>query len=259
MRAEIQDVIDEINSHYARVEQIKRFEILPHELSQEAGELTPTLKIKRNVVQDKYTDTLDAIYRRPDNSTLSRRSKRLSASAGKGVDHIVLVADRSRDARVASAHTRTASSISRPGWRLLVDRDPLQAREGTRRVDRDASGQRDPAIAPGGRDRSTSARPRPPTRASMPPTRRDDQRARRRSRPPTGLRPPAAARPCCAPSVGEPRPVIEDRGAVSGVPDRPAGAIGDPISTRRRASPSRSPPADPGRARKRPRPRAPSS
>ena len=69
MRAEIQDVIDEINSHYARVEQIKRFEILPHELSQETGELTPTLKIKRNVVQDKYADSVDAIYRRPDQST----------------------------------------------------------------------------------------------------------------------------------------------------------------------------------------------
>ena len=63
------DVIDEVNSHYARVEQIKRFEILPDELSQPTGELTPTLKIKRNVVQDKYADTIDAIYRRPDDST----------------------------------------------------------------------------------------------------------------------------------------------------------------------------------------------
>jgi long-chain acyl-CoA synthetase len=68
MRAEIQTAIDEINSHYARVEQIKRFEILPSELSQQAGELTPTLKVKRKIVQDKFADTIDAIYRRPDES-----------------------------------------------------------------------------------------------------------------------------------------------------------------------------------------------
>jgi long-chain acyl-CoA synthetase len=68
MRAEVQNAIDEVNSHYSRVEQIKRFEILPHDLSQQTGELTPTMKVKRNVVQDKYADTIDAIYRRPDDS-----------------------------------------------------------------------------------------------------------------------------------------------------------------------------------------------
>ena len=62
MRAEIQTAIDEINSHYAPVEQIKRFEILPKDFSQPTGELTPTLKIKRSIVHHKYAETIDAIY-----------------------------------------------------------------------------------------------------------------------------------------------------------------------------------------------------
>ncbi|MGO9901459.1 MAG: AMP-dependent synthetase/ligase [Solirubrobacteraceae bacterium] len=65
MRAEIQTAIDEVNSHYAPVEQIKRFEILPEDFSQPTGELTPTLKVKRNIVRQKYAATIDAIYRGP--------------------------------------------------------------------------------------------------------------------------------------------------------------------------------------------------
>ena len=65
MRAELQTAIDNVNSHYASVEQIKRFEILSEDLSQPTGELTPTLKVKRNIVQQKHAETIDAIYRSP--------------------------------------------------------------------------------------------------------------------------------------------------------------------------------------------------
>ena len=62
MRALIQKHIDEMNQKFARVEQVKKFEILPADLSQEGGELTPTLKVKRNVVADKYESDIEALY-----------------------------------------------------------------------------------------------------------------------------------------------------------------------------------------------------
>jgi long-chain acyl-CoA synthetase len=62
VRAEIQKAVDEVNSHVGPVEQIKRFEILPRDFSQEGGELTPTLKVKRNVVREKYTGVIDEVY-----------------------------------------------------------------------------------------------------------------------------------------------------------------------------------------------------
>src|SRR5215216_5124574 len=65
VRAEMQTAIDEVNSHVGPVEQIKRFEILDHDLSQETGELTPTLKVKRNVVHEKFAGVVDRIYSGP--------------------------------------------------------------------------------------------------------------------------------------------------------------------------------------------------
>ena len=65
VRAEVQKAVDEVNSHVGPVEQIKRFEILDHDLSQETGELTPTLKVKRNVVHEKYADVVDRVYDAP--------------------------------------------------------------------------------------------------------------------------------------------------------------------------------------------------
>jgi len=62
MREVIQEHIDKINEKFARVEQVKKFEILPQDLSQEGGELTPTLKVKRNVVADKYEGEVEKLY-----------------------------------------------------------------------------------------------------------------------------------------------------------------------------------------------------
>ncbi len=56
--------VERVNSRYAQVEQVKKYAILDHDLSQETGELTPTLKVKRAVVAEKYADLLDSLYTR---------------------------------------------------------------------------------------------------------------------------------------------------------------------------------------------------
>ena len=62
VRALVQAELDAANEKYARVEQVKRFFVLDHDLSQETGELTPTLKVKRNVVYDLYAERFDELY-----------------------------------------------------------------------------------------------------------------------------------------------------------------------------------------------------
>jgi len=63
VRALVEKELDRANANYARVEQIKKFTILDHDLSIETGELTPTLKVKRNVVNERYQDVFEEMYR----------------------------------------------------------------------------------------------------------------------------------------------------------------------------------------------------
>ena len=62
VRAELEKHIEEVNTHFARVEQVKRFHVLPVDLSQEGGELTPTMKLKRPVIASKYADQIEELY-----------------------------------------------------------------------------------------------------------------------------------------------------------------------------------------------------
>jgi len=59
----IQDVIDAVNKKFARVEQVKKFWLLETQLTAEDEELTPTMKLKRKLVQQKYAEQIEAMYR----------------------------------------------------------------------------------------------------------------------------------------------------------------------------------------------------
>ncbi|HYC40587.1 MAG TPA: long-chain fatty acid--CoA ligase [Chitinophagaceae bacterium] len=58
----VRDTVDRYNQHFNQVEQVKRFELLPGEWTIDGGELTPTLKLKRKVIMEKYRDAIERIY-----------------------------------------------------------------------------------------------------------------------------------------------------------------------------------------------------
>ncbi|WP_026924506.1 AMP-dependent synthetase/ligase [Glycomyces arizonensis] len=60
--AELQAQVDLANATVSRAEQIKRFRVIPVELSEDAGEITPSTKVKRHVVVKKYSDEINALY-----------------------------------------------------------------------------------------------------------------------------------------------------------------------------------------------------
>jgi long-chain acyl-CoA synthetase len=62
MKEHIADIVKEKSRDLASFETIKKFEILPEDLSLEAGEVTPTLKVKRRFVLEKYRELLETMY-----------------------------------------------------------------------------------------------------------------------------------------------------------------------------------------------------
>jgi long-chain acyl-CoA synthetase len=57
-----QELVDDVNRDRVRVEQIKRFAILPRDFSQDEGEITPTLKLRRKVVHEHFADDIERLY-----------------------------------------------------------------------------------------------------------------------------------------------------------------------------------------------------
>jgi long-chain acyl-CoA synthetase len=59
----VRRIVDGVNVHLASYAQIKRFAVLPGDFTQESGELTPTMKVKRREVRQKYADVIESMYR----------------------------------------------------------------------------------------------------------------------------------------------------------------------------------------------------
>jgi long-chain acyl-CoA synthetase len=62
LRAEIGAVVESANNSVSRAESIREFVILPQDLSIENGDLTPTLKVRRSVVESAHAAAIEAIY-----------------------------------------------------------------------------------------------------------------------------------------------------------------------------------------------------
>jgi long-chain acyl-CoA synthetase len=66
VKERMQKEVDLYNAFFGNWEQLKKFVLLPNELSIEKNELTPTLKLKRKVIMEKYADAIERIYAERD-------------------------------------------------------------------------------------------------------------------------------------------------------------------------------------------------
>ncbi|MDX6659708.1 MAG: long-chain acyl-CoA synthetase, partial [Solirubrobacteraceae bacterium] len=62
VHAAVQEGVDAANEHLARVEQLKKFTIVPGDWEPGGDELTPTMKLKRKPIDEKYRDEIEAMY-----------------------------------------------------------------------------------------------------------------------------------------------------------------------------------------------------
>ena len=62
LRAELQQAVDEANVDLARFEQIKRFAVLPRDFSAEEDEITPTMKLRRKIITERFSEHIDSLY-----------------------------------------------------------------------------------------------------------------------------------------------------------------------------------------------------
>jgi long-chain acyl-CoA synthetase len=63
VRGVLQREVDDVNARFARIEQVKRFDVLPQDLTLATGELTPTMKVKRALVTERHAPAVEALYR----------------------------------------------------------------------------------------------------------------------------------------------------------------------------------------------------
>ena len=112
VRAAIGTVVEEANARFARIEQIKRFAILPHDLTQAGGELTPTLKVKRRVVYERYATSSTACMGEPAPAGSTRSGPPAGRSASRCATGRRWRSGRS--ARPTSSSCATASRGSAP-------------------------------------------------------------------------------------------------------------------------------------------------
>jgi long-chain acyl-CoA synthetase len=62
VRSLFQKIVDDLNAGLAQYEKLKKFELIPSEFTVGSGELTPTMKVKRRIVEQRYKSEIDALY-----------------------------------------------------------------------------------------------------------------------------------------------------------------------------------------------------